>query len=86
MDSLPPELGNPANLEILTLDHNQFGRDAAVQGELLVPEEIGNRRNLTVILISPQSGWGNPCIPAKLKGRLRTDLPSHYELTPFREE
>ena len=86
MDFLPPELGNLANLEILMLDHNQFGRDAALQGELLVPEEIGNLRNLTVILILPQPRMGDACIPAKLKGQLRTDLPSHYELTPFCEE
>ena len=48
-----------------------------------VPEELGDPPNLTALLISPQVGLGNPCIPAKLKGQLRTDLPAFLEITPF---
>lgn len=50
------------------------------------PHTNSNPSNLTVLLISPQKGMDNPCIPAKLKGQLKTDFLPPVEATPFCNE
>ena len=83
---IPPELGKLAKLEVLGLATNYLGVDLTTGERTGVPEELGNLTSLTAIFILPQPRMANACIPAKLKGQLRTDLPSHYVLTPFCEE
>ena len=84
--AIPVELANLEKLETLNLRHNNLGFFQGTNESATVPQELGNLPNLTVILINPQPYMPNACIPAKLRGQLRTDLPAHLEITPFCDE
>ena len=84
--NIPAEIGNLAKLEVLGIATNRLGTAISRHDRTGIPEELGNLPNLTVLLISPQDSMiETACIPAKLKGQLRTDLP-FPEIIPFCEE
>ena len=84
---IPAVLGSLAKLETINLSNNRLGFDPTNGERTGVPEELGNLTNLTILLISPQDQYmQNPCLPSKLKGQLRTDIPSFIEITPFCKE